>query len=510
MAAPTEIELKLECDPAALEGLRAHPRLVDSKRRPLAKLRTVYFDAADLRLRQAGVTLRVRTFRSRHTQTVKAVGDGLLERPEWEGRVLGPEPDIGLLGETPVPALLADGAAVAPLFTVDVHRRTFLVTEGASEIEVALDAGRIFLDDGRTAPISELELELKSGDLADVFSLAAALGETADLRLGVRSKSERGFRLLDGAQDTPCHAEKISLSKEASTADAFRAVVNDCLRQIRLNEAILLRGPDAEALHQLRVGVRRLRSAFSLFGRVVKTPAGLALFAELKSLSEPFGQGRNLDVFLAETLPQERERRPEEPGFAGVERQIAMERDEAHQAVASRLRSAEWRKLVLAILAWVHAGDWLAPQDAKIERALRGPARKFAGKALDKRLRQAKQGHDLARLSVEERHKIRIAAKKLRYGAEFFGSLYTSEKKSARLKKFVKALKRLQGKLGSLNDIAAASELMSDAAANRLEDRSSLFAAGLTAGGLQAGSSDLLAEAREAYDKLIDLRPFWR
>lgn len=510
MAAPTETELKLECDPATLEALRSHPRLVEATRRPLAKLKTVYFDVADGRLREAGVTLRVRTFRSRHRQTVKAPGDGMLERPEWETPCPTPEPDIALLRETPAAPLLADGAVVAPLFTVDVHRRTFLVTEGSSEIEVALDTGRVLLDEATSTPISEVELELKSGDVGDLFRLAAELAQTANLRLGARSKSERGFRLLDGETEAPCHAGKISLAKDATTADAFRAIAHDCLRQIRLNEAILLRGPDMEALHQLRVGVRRFRSAFSLFGRVVKEPEGIALLAELKALSGPFGRGRNLDVFLVETLPQERERRPEQPGFVGIERQLMIDRDEAHELVASCLANPDWRKLLLAILCWVHVGGWLAPQDENIEAILQGPARKFAAKTLEKRLRQIKRGEHLERLTVEQRHEVRIAAKKLRYGAQFFESLYPGEKKAARLKDFVKALKRLQGKLGGLNDIATATDLLADAAASRLKDRSSLFAAGLTAGGLQAGSSELLGEACSAYDTLVDLRPFWR
>ncbi|WP_020178834.1 CYTH and CHAD domain-containing protein [Methylopila sp. M107] len=512
MADPTETELKLDCSLADLERLKSHPLLAAAKRRPAVNMRSVYFDAEDRRLRDAGMTLRVRTARRRHLQTVKAEGDGMLERPEWERRVATDQPDLTAIEATPAAALLADGAPLVPVFATEIRRRTFLVQHGQSEIEAALDDGRIVAGaDGRVSPIAELELELKSGTAADLFTLAAALSESVELRLGVRSKSERGFRLADDLSRAPEHAGKLILRADMSTAEAFRAVAHGCIRQIRLNEEILLERPEVEALHQMRVGVRRFRSAISLFGKLVRDAECERLILELKRLSQPFGRGRNLDVFLAETLPQERERRPDEAGMLNLEKQFEVDRAEAHDAIALALRSAEWRNVTLALLAWVNAGPWLAPEDAATAAALSGPASDFAAATLDRRRKQLKKrGRDFKSLSVEERHEVRIVAKKLRYGAQFFASLYAGEKQAERHKAFVKALKRLQGKLGALNDIATARELVSYAAAHRLKGASSVFAAGLTIGDMEANAPKLLRESAEAYEALIKQRPFWR
>ena len=512
MAEPTETELKFDCELAELERLRSHPLIAAGKRSPAVNMRSVYFDAADGRLRAAGMTLRIRTARKRHRQTVKAEGDGMLARPEWERPVPSETPDLALLDGTPAAALLADGAPLAPVFATEIRRRVFLVRHGHSEIEAALDDGRIVsFANGATAPVAELELELKSGAVADLFDLAKALAEDAELRIGVRTKSERGFRLADGETRTPARAPELALRRDMSTADAFRAIAHDCIRQIRLNEEILLDTPEVEALHQMRVGVRRFRSAISLFGGLVRDAECERLILELKRLSEPFGRGRNLDVFLAETLPQERERRPDETGLLNLETQFEVDRAKAHDEIALRLRSAEWRKVTLDLLAWVNTGSWLTPMDPESAATIASPVADYAARILDRRRKQLKKrGRDFAGLSVEERHRVRIIAKKLRYGSQFFASLFADEKKAARHKTFVKALKRLQGKLGALNDIATAKELVVDAAEHRLKGVSSVFAAGLTVGDLEAASPKLLRESAEAYEALVKQRPFWR
>lgn len=506
-----EIELKLAGDLDALSAVEGAPQLASAKMRATRKLRSVYFDAEDRRLRDAGMTLRVRHDGRRRIQTVKTAGDGLLERGEWERTIAGSRPDAGAVAETPAGPLLADDSAVKPVFNVNVDRKTFLVERGGSSIEVAIDHGRIATDEGRGPDtISEVELELKSGSPAALFELARELGSVASLRVSVMTKSERGYALLEKERQDFVKAAPACLHPTMSAAEAFRAVVHSCLGHMLRNEAVLLDRPSVEALHQLRVAIRRLRSAASLFKKVVSDAESRSILSELKRLSGPFGEARNLDVFLAETLPAERERRPNEPGILNLEAQLEAKRADAHASVRKQLRSPEWRRLVLDLVAWADAGRWLSPEGSKDARRLGKSARKVAAKELSRRFSKvARQGARLEKISVERRHKVRIEAKKLRYGAEFFAGLFPGEKQTDQRRAFVKALKRMQGRLGDLNDAANGKELLGDAA-DELDGRLSLFAAGMASADLERSTEEKIAAASAAYQDFMSAQPFWR
>lgn len=513
MSEPKETELKLACDAADLRSVRDHPRLKGGKSRAEAQLSSVYFDTADQGLRQAGFVLRVREEDGRYVQTAKSAGDGLFERSEWEQAVSGPKPNQAALEDTPLADVLGKKARLKPLFTIAVERQTYEIEEGASLIEVALDSGHIVKAGAgsKTLPISELVLELKHGTPSDLFALARSLVTDIPVRLGVRSKAERGYLLLDGGLDGVRKAEPLPLSEDMSAAEAFKAIAHACLRHMRLNEEVLLDHRDADALHQVRVAIRRLRSAFSLYGDLVVDAQSVRLRSDLKRLSEPLGRARNLDVFLTKTLPKERVRHPDEIGLLGLERHLETERTEAYAEVLAMLNSDAWRHHVLDLVAWINAGPWLVDDSKKAAKARDQSAQTFAAGVLEKRRRQVKKrGQDIDTLSPEDRHQVRIAAKKLRYGAEFFGGLYTGKKAGKRHVAFVKALSELQDYLGDLNDIATGHELLNDLTAVDLKATSAVFAAGVTAADIEARSGKLLKAAAQAHEELVNLRPFWR
>lgn len=512
MSEPKEAELKLACEAADLRALQEHPRLKGAKSQPEVQLSSVYFDTAEQDLRKAGFVLRVRSQDGKFIQTAKSAGDGLFERSEWEQPVSGAGPDLDALAKTPLSDVLAKKARLKPLFTVTVERRTYEVEEGASRIEVALDRGRIEKASGsETSSIGEIELELKQGTPDDLFTLAHSLVADVPVRLGVRSKAERGYLLLDGKKDGVRKAEPLSLREDMTAAEAFRAIAHGCLRHMRLNENVLLDHRNPDALHQVRVAIRRLRSAFSLYGNLIRDAQSERLRDDLKRLSEPLGRARNLDVFLAKTLPKERTRHPDEIGLLGLERHLEAQRTEAYAEVLTMLNSDAWRHLVLDLVAWINAGPWLADTGKKATQERDQAATAFAAGVLDKRRRQVKKrGRDLDKLSPEDRHQVRIAAKKLRYGAEFFGSLYAGKKAGKRHATFVQALSELQDCLGDLNDIATGHELLDHLADTELKTASAMFAAGVTAVDIEARSGKLLKAAAQAHEELVEMRPFWR
>lgn len=508
MTETKETELKLICDLSDLTALQQWPRLKATVPKATDDLESVYFDTADQVLQTSGYVLRVRKTRDGYVQTAKSGGDGLIERDEWERSVAGPQPDLAALRQTPLKALLGKEPVLRPVFTVSIHRATFKLAQGSSQIELALDQGRVARPDGAgVEPICEVELELKQGDPADMFALAREIGAMVPIRLGVLSKAERGFELDGSGRGGARKAEPVSLSPDLTAADAFRSIAHACLRHLRLNEDILLDRRDSNALHQARVAIRRLRSAFSLFADLLRDDAQCeTIKGDLKRLAAPLGNARDLDVLLSKTIPAERQRRPDHIDILNLEKQFEMQRTAAYAAVDACLRSQSWRDFCLDLVAWINAGPWLqANAEARDE-----PLAAFAARVLDKRRRQVKKrGRNLADLSPADRHQVRIAAKKLRYGTEFFAAVFSGKKRGARQAAFADALADLQDALGALNDIATGQERL-EALAGANAQGAVAFAAGQMAAEGDAHIRSLLADADTAFEALIAVRPFWR
>ncbi|PTQ60744.1 inorganic triphosphatase YgiF [Sphingomonas sp. PP-CE-3G-477] len=482
-----EVELKLVLDAASANAFTGSD-LVD---RPAStrQMHAVYFDTPDLALSQGGVSLRIRRSGDTLTQTIKvadAKAAGLFARSEWEMEVSGMTPVVD--DRTPIPALLGDEAGtVAPIFTVAVERLTWMVDYGEASIELVLDRGYAAAGD-RQSPVCELELELKRGEPAALFALAKTIAAHFPVRLGIVTKSERGYALLRPISKA-CKTERVALSRTASAADAFEAVAGSCIRQYRLNETILLDQADAEALHQARVALRRLRSAFSIFKPLLDGDEVPHFRSELRWLGSVLGEARDLDVLLAKAKPG-----------ASLFQDLIRARDAAYAAVDTALSSDRVRALLLDLTEWLVCGAWhTAPS---MRDALDAPARQFAAETLHKlRRRVGKRGRSLPTQADEERHEVRKAAKRLRYGAEFFGSLFPGKKRARRYGKFLKSLEKLQDQLGALNDMATAPTVL-----DRLGLRDEPGARSLLA---HRKKSKIIDAAAEAYDDLQDRKTFW-
>lgn len=479
-----EVELKLELDACDVEALLGAPVLAGVEATEREQVST-YFDTPDGSLRAAGLSLRVRRMGDHYVQTLKAdgVGAGLFARPEWEREVPDERPDLD--DGTPLRALVSDAALarIAPAFTVRVARRLWRLTHGEADIELVLDRGEVVAGD-RATPVCEVELELKDGPPDALFALARALGQVAPLRLGVLTKAERGYRLIAALETRAVKAGLLTLGEGISVAAAFAAIVGNCVRQFRLNEDLLRADGGPEALHQARVGLRRLRSALSVFKPVVADERFEHLAGELRWIAATLGQARDLDVL--------RER------LAGAHAdRLEPARDEAYAAVADAFGSDRLRTLMIDLTEWVALGTWrIDPPDPSLPAQ---SAERFASETLDRLRRHVKRcGHDLVELSDEDRHELRIQAKKLRYATGFFASLFTGGKETRRAKAFGAALELLQEKLGDLNDLATAPLTLARIGID------------VSAEPDPEHRTTLIEEAAEAHDTLIDAKRFWR
>ena len=490
----SEVELKLVVAPDDLPWLEAHP-LLRGAGRP-RRLVSTYFDTPDQRLREAGFTLRIRKDGRRRVLTVKqssAPSAGLFARGEWESEVAADHPDEAALQDTPVAALLgADGgiATLRPLFTIRTDRTARLVEYGDdAEIELVLDRG-IVKAGGRSAPLIEVELELKRGRPADLFALAAMLFEAPPLRISSVAKSDAGYALLQPRRDA-VKARDVRLVAGTSTAEAFQVIGQACLSHFVSNEPLLRLGRAPAALHQARIALRRFRAAMSLFAPLLADAQSQRLKAEMRRVAGALGEGRDLDVLAA--------RLKASGATAAVRAQVEDERLAAYDRLIAVLETPSAARLAFDLAAWLQGGDWLSSDAHGLARLRRRPVEDFAAEVLDKRRRRVKKrAPHLQELDPEARHELRIEVKKLRYAAEFFQSLAQGGKGRKRAKGFLAALRPLQESLGELNDIAA-----QGAMAHRFGPE--------LAAALEAGAADEaahLAAAEESARRFVEMKPF--
>lgn len=240
---------------------------------------------------------------------------------------------------------------------------------------------------------------------------------------------------------------------------AFAAIVRDSFAQL-LHHAAGVRGGDApESVHQMRVGLRRLRLALRLFGRWIAVP--LQLLAELRWLRVRLGAARDADVLAGGTLAALAATCPPEDGLAALQEAAAVHAQGMRQLAASAVKSARCARLMRDLSAWLQAAPWQAVPDDALQRALRQPIGPRAARMLRRRhARLVEIGERLHPDQSEERHRLRIAAKKLRYATEFFQAV----RPSGHTRRFLRRLAALLDVLGGLNDAVVADLLLRDLA----------------------------------------------
>jgi triphosphatase len=505
-----EVELKLEFDRADTLRIASHPALDASLAPPEEhELVTTYFDTPDCALHRVGVYLRVRENGGRCVQTVKTAKNktDLLERLEWEREIPSRTPDLdGVAGSALEPLLTPElSAALQPVFETRIKRRLCRIAEDGSEIEVAIDRGEIATR-SHTRPISELELELKRGDKSALFRLARRLAETVPFRLELKTKAERGYELLQEGHQ-PDKATPIDIPPGMVAGDAFRAIALSCLRQIMANEPSMSAGRP-EALHQMRIGLRRLRAAIAIFDEIVDDDDLEKIKDELRWIMRELGPARDLDVFEAEVLRPQRESRPKDEAIAAAHRAVQQQRMVAYARAAAATRSSRFRGAMLGLAEWIEAGPWTADEERTELRAR--PVAKYAKKRLA-RLRKwiKRKGVDLRHRSVRQRHRLRIRAKRLRYATEFFAGTFRDETSAKCRTESLAALKDLQDALGGLNDLATRHALMVDSLGDKAKALEQTATDGVQEEADKKAES-LLRKAEQALARFADAKSFWK
>lgn len=513
-----ETELKLSAPPRALQKLPKLPwlREMSSGRTKTEKLVSVYFDTPDCKLAHGHIALRIRRQAGKRTQTIKTE-DGrtdALSRGEWDQPVSSNRPDLRSARGTPLAPLLKNGkkSPLRPMFETNIERTTIPLRAGRSDVELALDRG--FIRAGkRRVSVHEIELELKHGDSRDLAALAERLADSEPIGYGALSKAERGYALKDGRQQQSLEAGDIALDPAQSVASAFMKIGLACLHHLAGNEAAVRKG-DSEGVHQMRVGLRRLRAAISVFKEIAQDERTEAIKGELKWLTGQLGPARDLDVLVEDALHPLHDEQPEKREIRVLQSDVQAKRERGYAQAKAAVESERYRKLVLDTALWLFAGPWSRLDDPLAQSALQREIDGFAPEVLRKRWKKiVKKSRKADELDARGRHKLRIAVKKLRYSTGFFASLFAEKKQRKARGKFEDLLKTLQNALGKLNDIAThdkfADEMVQLGKCTK-NDLQKAYAMGLLSGSEHRLAGACIAAAKKTGKKLADAEPFWR
>ncbi len=465
-----EIELKLSASPEVLAKLKRPAQwtsLLQSVqgRAVSEKLRSVYYDTKSLDLRAKGIALRLRHHDTHSIQTVKTAGkrDEIAPpREEYEARLDNGEsaPDPQLVSNKHLRRQLRHVAAKArlsPVFETAVQRTTrALRTRDGDEIELAIDIGEIRGENGH-APIAEMELELKSGTRAALYKLARQLVRTYPLRLRLQSKAARGYALIVGETISAVKAGPLTLDGDKSTEIAFETILRHCLQHFLANEPAVIETQSPQGVHQMRVALRRLRSAFKLFDDFCQGDEAKRLEHEAKVLSRRLGELRDLDVFLSDTIKHARQTIVDhDAALTALAKAAEQARHQAWDKIIATLNTPRFMTFALDLALFIETRQWreaLSSDASLIEKPLKLHVRVMLTQTFKK---ISKLGRELKSLDEDSRHVLRKRLKKLRYATDFFSSLFNE--KAAR--SYSRKLEKLQDEFGLLNDIATAGTLM--------------------------------------------------
>ncbi|WP_418316639.1 CHAD domain-containing protein [Piscinibacter sakaiensis] len=457
-----EFELKFQLPRQRRRAVRSFVVGRGAQRSREVQLQAAYFDTPDRLLARHAIALRLRREGDGWVQTLKGGGgDGTARKEhnvpldagliDFAAPQVDPSRHAGVdIGDCLIDLLAGDsGGELGCRFRTDVRRTLRELSTRFGKVELAFDEG--FLEAGdRRQPLCELEIELLSGDPRAVLDVARRWALRFGLWLDVRSKAERGDMLARGVDVAQARkAGNVRLDGGASALVSLQTVVADCRAQIFANASQVASGLyEAEHVHQLRVGLRRLRTALRLFDSEPDAATIAGRLAEPAArLFRALGPARDRAVLAG----------PLSASIAAAWRD-AGQADQLPQwtsrplpaAPAALLRDPENQLLLLDL---IEVG--LPAQPATDRQAKKLPKQRRTTDLLARRLSKwhaavLRDAAAFEQLDDAGRHRLRKRLKRLVYGAGFASRLF----KRKPMRRLMASLKPLQECLGELNDLA--------------------------------------------------------
>ena len=336
-------------------------------------------------------------------------------------------------------------------------------------------------------------------------------------------REARGLAVIDvepepapsGQQPRALKAQASFLPPNSLSGDAFRLTLLQCKWHITANvPAVAAR--DVEGMHQLRVGLRRLRVALSSFGGDFRNTRTESLRLHAKSLANRLAPARDFDVFCDELFEPAATANGALDAFEVLRQRARVARLAAWDEAVTLVTGPKLRVFLNDINEAIDHPSWsgsLPGQGHATKRMLAAEAScaKLADNMLAHRLKSArKKARHLDKLSNEQRHNLRISLKKLRYTAEFFAPFYDRPGVS----KFLGRLSKMQDVLGALNDVAVAHKTLdvliaAEQPATSISRAEISFAAGIVYGWHLERAAHMWEEALTRWKKFSRTDAFW-
>ena len=499
--------LELSTDPSQLASLKAAlegANVADSSEPSL--ITSTYYDTSDRKLHQHGLSLRIEQDDTLRVQVLRRLGLAA-HSSECRDIITSHDPDP-LAPETGARLRELLDTELYPLWRTEVRRTCLtLGVEPTVKITATLDEGEMSASVGdATEPVCDLVLEMAEGDPSVLFDLALQLLDAAPLRIKTLDSAERGYR-LQGDTIEAITAEPLTLVPSMTVEVILQTTCRACLWHLLRNEGATLAG-NAEAIHQMRVAVRRLRSVLAAVRSMLPSEQYQWLKDELKWLAGSLGPARDWDVFTTELLAPVRSVLSSGPDTENLVEAAKQRQQAAYDTARQAIESRRYSDAMLKTVRWIETQGWRDQRVSEHSAALFSSIAEIAPSIVEQRWRQAmKRCKHFSRLTQDERHQLRIALKNLRYVIEFLESLFDA----ASVKALMKRLKGLQEDLGHLNDVGTAQRLIRELARPAEHEINDVgLAAGMVIGWHLREVTNSEARLGEEVRRFRKAKPFWQ
>lgn len=464
--------LKLSISERDVPRLLRHRLFRDTPAPTRETLMSIYYDTPSLRLQAHGISLRLRKQGSGWLQTVKYeqannAADAALAT--WKENYFNHFEFSGI-DDTDLRDWLSRDKIlkqIAPIFESSLRRTVWQIKPTSDTmIAVTLDRGSL-VSSGRSAPFADLELQLITGNVSDLYSLAMQFAERISLTPLLYSKVARGRQLFLNVAVIPVRADECSLPMSATPLTAFRQIALNCLRHMQGNQSGAATSNDPEYIHQMRVATRRLRASVQLFKPLLPPLFADNIVAPLRELMHKLGRVRDLDVVLTEIINPVIADMPNNPALLSLSAMIIERQSRYRREAIQALIQPSYGHLHLQAAALLHSPAFIVPPDHQAQTTLGEFAQKQLQALHARILKHAARARTDQANSL---HRMRISIKRLRYAMEFFRTMMPTKVSN----KILQNLATNQEKLGQLNDLASAGAILMDCAAKEANLREAI------------------------------------
>ena len=467
---PKRLSLKFLIHERDHARLLRHPLLRDTGPSRQEQVVSIHYDTRTLQLQARAIELTLRRHSSSWLQSVEqreSATASEVSANQWSVPYFN-HFDFSAIEDAKLRDWLGQAkiiARIAPIFESTIRRTSWRVSV-ASGVTIDASFGRgTLVSSGRRELVADFELALVEGLGADLYAFAMQLAARVPLTPQLLTIGERGCRLFLNKSATPAKGDSFTFPSNALPLQIFQQIALSCLHHMQGNQLGAATSSNPEYIHQMRVATRRLRAAIQIFKPLIPPPVVEQMTGPLRDLMQTLGRVRDLDVVAGEIVDPVTNEMPDEPSVVALSAALTERRYQARGEVSQLLQTPEFGHLQLRTEALL---DGLSLDTSSRESSNQvqvsdehGMSRlklaEFAQRRLRSRLKRLHESASRARVDdPASLHRTRICIKRLRYALEFFSPMM-QKKASA---KTLKTLAGAQEKLGQLNDIAVAGDVL--------------------------------------------------